>query len=161
MEMRTLKSFRLYLGRGPVAPMQVVADYKPQKLARFRADFRPVAESYRRLGRIGYALFFLFAACILLCWAFPLFTPWLLWGVFASWLAVMLLALLSKVPVCPACHNALDQDIGAYCPECGAHALQPGDWLRVPWCSSCGRQLFRGKARHYTIRPCTHCGVAL
>ena len=55
----------------------------------------------------------------------------------------------------------IDQIIGPYCPECGAKALQR-DWFRMPSCSSCGKEMRRGKGgRRYGIRNCTHCGVPL
>jgi hypothetical protein len=161
MEKRTLKSFRLYLSRRAVAPRRVVADYQPEELARFREEFQPVAECYRRHVRIAYALMVPAGACIILCWAFPAVLSWFMMGFFACWLSLLVLAFLSPVLDCPACQNALDQGIGAYCPECGAHALQRGDWFRAPCCSSCRRKIQRGKGRHYTIRSCTQCGVPL
>lgn len=156
-----MKSFRLYLRPPVITPRRVVADYRPEELTRFREEFLPIAERYRRYGRIGYSLVFLGATCILSSWAFPRFFSWLLGGFFACWLAIMLLVFLSPVPKCPACHNALDQGIGAYCPECGAHAIQRASWFLAPSCSSCGRAMSRRKARHYTIRACTYCGVPL
>jgi hypothetical protein len=153
-----MKSFRLHR---TAPPIRYVTDYKPEELAEFRAAFRPVAERYRCRMRMGLVLIFFTAAFVLMSLVFSEF----FWaGSFACWLASVLVASLSPVPDCPACHNPLDKGVGPYCPQCGARALQRGDWFHVPSCTSCGRKLFRGGkggARHWRIRTCTHCGVYL
>ena len=162
MGMTTLKSFRLYRSPGVVAPQRHVADYQPEELARFREEFRLVAHRYRLLGRIFFAPFILGFGCLLLSKMFPLFSPWGEGGFFVCWLAIALLILSHLTsPVCPACHNALERVLGGYCPESGAQAIQDGGRSHDTFCSACGKRLWHGKARHYTIRACTHCGVPL
>jgi hypothetical protein len=161
MRMTTLKSFRLYRSPGVVAPQRHVADYQPGELAQFRAEFRFVVERERQLGRLDLALLTLWLSCIVLGAVFLSNVPCFWWGLFAYWLVVLLFKSLSKAPMCPACHNALNEDLGAYCPECGAKAVQDGGWLSDKCCSYCGKTLWHGKARHYTIRACTQCGVPL
>ena len=156
-----MKSFRLYLKHRVVPPIRVVADYQPEELARLRAEFQPAVQRYRRCMRIAYICMANFVVCVLLGITIPVCRSWYVVGSLSSWLTLMFIAILSPVPDCPACHNALDRGVGAYCPECGDHALQRGNWFQTPWCSSCGKKLTRGKARHYTIRACTHCGVPL
>jgi predicted RNA-binding Zn-ribbon protein involved in translation (DUF1610 family) len=159
----SLKSFRLYWQYPVVAPRRVVADYQPEELEQFRAEFRPVVERNRRLARIGYVVLAVAFASILGGWIFPNLLPWIMASFAACWLTLMLFAFLTARQECPACHNALDQGVGAYCPECGVNALQRGSWFRVPSCSSCGKEMRRGKGRrrHYKIRACTHCGVTV
>ena len=152
-----MKSFRLYLKNRQVLPIQVVSDYRPDELMRFREFFRPIARRHRFWMRIGYIVITIAFVCIL----FSMFVTWFVFGFMICWLTLMLIKFLSPLPACPACHNSLDQGLGAYCPECGTLSLQSGAWFRAMWCSSCERDLWRGKSRHYTIRACTHCGVFL
>lgn len=158
-----MKSFRLYLGTGRrvVPPARVAADYQPEELARLRAEFQPLASRYRRYRCIFAICVATFMICVLLCMTFPKYESYYGVCAFTSWLAGILLAIGSPVLECPACHNALDRRIGAYCPECGAHAIERDGWFTAPSCLSCGKKLTRGKGRHYTIRACTHCGVML
>ena len=160
-EFRVLKSFRLYFGRRVVLPDRVVADYQPEELARLRAEFRLLAQHYRRCRCIGAICVAIFMICVLLFMTFPKYEFYYGVCAFTSWLAGILLAIGSPVPNCPACHNALDQGIDTYCPECGAHAIQRDGWFTAPSCLSCRKKLTRRKTRHYTIRACTHCGVML
>ncbi len=158
---RTVKSFRLYSGTTK-PPRRYASELPPEELSRLREIFRPMATRYRRHMRTAYIVVGVSFACILLGMVLPktLF-PWFLGGFFVCWLTLLFFAFLSPLPDCPVCHNRLDRDFGAFCPECGARALQPGSWFRAPQCLSCGRAMRRGKSRGYSIRACTHCGVML
>lgn len=161
MRSMRMKSFRLYLKHPFVAPTRVVADYQPEELEKFRSAFRPAAQRYRRCMRIGLLFAAVFALGVLSAITFPQCRSWIGIPIFAFWSVVMLLAILSPVPDCPACDNSLDLGLGDYCPECGVKSLHSRNGFGPPICSSCGRRISRGKARHYKIRACTHCGVPL
>jgi len=154
-----MKSFRLYLRPPVITPVRFAGDYQTDELDRFRAEFRPVAERYRRRARISYLFIALGAACVLVGLASPVRPDWPVGGFVACWLALALMAIW-PAPTCPACHNGVSGDLGPYCPDCGAQAVQQGGWLRVPHCNSCKIAL-HWRRRLYTIRACTHCGVPL
>jgi hypothetical protein len=155
-----MKSFRLF-SETPKPPQRYASEFPPEELSRLRDIFRPAATRYRRYMRVAYMVIGISFACIL-CGTVLSKTlfPWL-GGFFFCWLTLLFVAFLSPIPGCPACHNRLGEGFGAFCPECGARALQPGSWFRAPQCSSCGRAMRRGKSRGYSIRACTHCGVML
>jgi predicted RNA-binding Zn-ribbon protein involved in translation (DUF1610 family) len=158
-----MKSFRLYQSHKALAPAKFVSDYKSEDLESFRITFQPIAEHYRHWGRIiGYVFFPILISFWLLAIIFPTFLAYgvccFMVGCFAL---ILLVAYVRPSPNCPACHNALDKDLGEFCPECGARAVHRDNWMMRPSCASCGKGLTRGKARHYTIRACTRCGVFL
>ncbi len=156
--LRVVKSFRLY-SETPKPPQRYASEFAADELSRLRESFRPLAERYRRHMRTAYIVLGVSFAFLLS--GFFLTKAWLIGGFFTCWLTLLCFAFLSPVPDCPACHNRLDRGFGAFCPECGARALQSGSWLGAPQCSSCGRAMRRGKSRGYSIRACTHCGVML
>jgi hypothetical protein len=110
---------------------------------------------------IAFTFGAVFIACVTLAMIFPDYLSW--FGVcwFISWSTVVLLVILSPVPNCPACHNALDQGLGDYCPECGARHASAWRLVHAPSCLSCGKIISRRRGRQYKIRACTHCGVPL
>jgi predicted RNA-binding Zn-ribbon protein involved in translation (DUF1610 family) len=157
-----MKSFRLYFPRRNVAPERVVSNYEPAELACFREQFVPVAKGYRRYASLGPTLIVVGFACVFLSMAFPILSFWLVGGIFFCFLVGMFVS-LPQVVECPACQNMLETDIGSYCPECGARAIQRDISSGKRSCASCGKALRRGRrnSRLYTIRACTHCGVLL
>ena len=155
-----MKSFRLY-SETPKPPQRYASEFSAEELLRLREAFRPLAERYRRYMRVAYIVIGIALALLLSGFVFSKTRDSrLIGGFFICWLTLMFIAVLSPVPECPACHNRLDRSFGAFCPECGAHALQAKSWLRAE-CSSCGRAMQRGRGRGYSIRACTHCGVML
>jgi predicted RNA-binding Zn-ribbon protein involved in translation (DUF1610 family) len=156
-----VKSFRFYLAHRVSPPARFVADYQPEELSRFRSMFQPIAQQYNRCMRLAYIIVSSGIVSLLAGLVWPAFLSWGLAGFMACVSLFLLLTFISPVPNCPACHNALEAPLGDYCPECGVAAVHRGHWIGCPWCASCGRKLSASKARHYTIRACTHCGVFL
>ena len=163
MVLLPMKSFRLYLSHKALVPTKFVSDYRPEELELFRATFKPIAQHYRRWERIiEYVFFPILVSFVLLAVVFPTFLAYGVSCFMVCWFSLILLvAYVRPIPNCPACHNALDKGLGAFCPECGARAVQREYWMKRPWCASCDKGLTWGKGRHYTIRACTHCGVFL
>jgi len=156
-----VKSFRLY-SETSKTPDRYASEFPAEELSRLREAFRLLAERYRRYTRVAYSVLGVSGACILSILVLPkTFDSWFGGGFLICWLTFLSFAFLLPVPDCPACHNRLDRGFGAFCPECGARALQSGSWFRMPHCSSCGRTMRRGKSRGYSIRACTHCGMML
>ncbi len=146
-----------------VMPPRVVTDYSPAEQVRCREAFRPLAERYRWYERTACIVAVVGFGCGVLIAAFgQVLNGWIVVGWLTCWLVPLIFLIArTSLPCCPACHNKLDGNSGAYCPECGARALQPGGLFHAPWCSACGRALQWGKTRGYKIRACTYCGVML
>jgi hypothetical protein len=156
-----MKSFRLYFNKFE-PPARFAPDFTAEELSDFRDAFRAPAERSRRYMRIGYFVLGLGFLFILSGFVLPkAYLPYEAGGFITCWLTLPILAYKCSLPDCPACHNALDQRLGSFCPECGARALSSGGLFRAPQCSSCGRAMYRRKGRGYKIRACTHCGVML
>lgn len=155
-----------YLKLSVLKPARYISDYLPAELMSFRESFKPLAERYRRYQGVAY-LALVLGLCIGLFVLMPVLllhsttNPWVVFPLLLCVAIYGILVVLVPVPRCPACHNRLDRGFGAFCPECGARALERATWFREAQCSSCARPLTRGKTRHYKIRACTHCGVQL
>jgi hypothetical protein len=159
---RRLKTFRL-----PSQPTQPLAerpaeDYSAEECASFREAFEPLAKRYRQERLLAYVFLACAVGCIVLSIVLP--DHPLLWPISAAtvcFLGALFFAGLRPWLACPACQNALDQEIGDYCPECGAKAVTAAESGGFAQCGSCHRRLNSGRFRRYSIRACTHCGVAL
>jgi predicted RNA-binding Zn-ribbon protein involved in translation (DUF1610 family) len=140
------------------------ARYTREETSRLQQMFAPIPKRYRRHARTaGVALigFMLWILLLLLVFR-PSESAWgFLVPAFICWVVGLAAIVSAPALLCPACKERLDRDVGRYCPECGSHELQAGDWLRSPHCLSCGRHLRRHRTRHYKIRACTHCGLIL
>ncbi len=157
-----MKSFRLYTSEPIAVPQRLAPDMPPDERARLREAFRPSARRYRRVGRIELGIFSAAIGFVLLGMMLPKpLSGWMLAGFMTCWCAILATFLLSPSLACPACANKLEQGFGPFCPECGAGALGPAGFFRAPHCAACGRDMRRGKGRHYRIRACTHCGLWL
>jgi predicted RNA-binding Zn-ribbon protein involved in translation (DUF1610 family) len=159
---------------------KVVSDYSAEELMRFREQFAPVVQKNRQYCRklgLRMAAFFspiLFGIFICIIGGIAMgpesdMPKWVI-GCLLSLGLISLLAIVSLVAFplprlhveCPSCNNPiLTRFLGHYCPECGSRQLEPGNWLRLPRCTACGKHIRFGRGRHFTIRACTHCGVFL
>jgi hypothetical protein len=150
------------LRRKITPPAREVADYSSEERNRFREAFGSIAAGYRRHARIAYSAMGAGAACVLLGMILPKFAfPWLISSIFIVFFVVLGSAMSAPSLVCPGCSNYIEHSFGPYCPECGKKQLQPGSWSGQRRCIACGKTMGGGKARGYTIRFCTHCGVML
>jgi len=158
---RALKSFTLYTPRRiPVTRFAV--EYSAEEQLRFRELFRPIAQRHRFRTRIATIVLIVGFACIVAGFFLPAhLSGWIVGGFLICWLVLMVLVISTARLQCPACSNDMERSFGQCCPECGGRALQPGGWLRAPHCNACGKSMWRSKARRYTIRACTHCGLLL
>ncbi|MBF9224040.1 hypothetical protein [Hymenobacter ruricola] len=142
------------------------APYTAAEQARLRAEFAPVAATYRRQKRfVGWCVGIL-AAGMLLSAVGPasvstIVGPLVGFGFVACVVVGVVMAVRMAGQLrCPGCAGDLEQ-IGTYCPECGSAGLEPGSWFSAPHCPTCDRKMRRNKGRHYTIRACSHCGLYL
>jgi hypothetical protein len=83
-----------------------------------------------------------------------------------GFVVAVVLGVLSLVifpfPICPACQRLPTDCTGAFCPECGAQALEPGMLLIPPRCFACKKKMSgSSERRRYKIHACTHCGLWL
>ena len=157
-----MKPFLSYLKPRVVAPAREVADYSTEERRRLREAFSSVAANYRRQERTCVWGFAGFAGSIVLAVILP--TAWLPWSAIpvAICFAFFFFAMIGMAGiVCPGCSNEIENSFGCYCPECGSRQLQRNGWYRAPHCTACGKRMRRGRARMYTIRACTHCGLML
>jgi hypothetical protein len=159
---------------------KVVDEYSAEELLKFRRQFAPVAQQYRKRGlRMFSVCVYVFLLC-LLCMGiditanvFQIYAKWInillplaLWFLMLSLFAGFIFFKLSMSRVkCPACHNrVLDRPV-QYCPDCGSSQIEAGNfWGRLPKCNACGKKLFlsgRNRGKFFAIRYCTHCGVLL
>jgi hypothetical protein len=145
----------------PVAD-RPVAEYSAGERASFREAFRPLARRYRRARTIAYLCLASALGCLVLVIvlpAHPLLFPIAAACVF--FLAALFFAGLRPWLACPACQDALDQEFGPYCPECGTKMLHSEKESQLGHCASCRRTLNGRLLRRYWIRACTHCGMHL
>jgi hypothetical protein len=156
-----MKSFRLYLKEPVFKPERCIEQVPTSEREQLFEAFRPTADSCRRT-QMWLATFVAgFLVCVTLSLALPESTDdWAIGGAFICLLAAFAVILLSPPLRCPACrNNLLARNLGPYCPECGARALNDAD--DPPHCSAFGRDIRFRNARHFRIRACTHCGVPL
>jgi predicted RNA-binding Zn-ribbon protein involved in translation (DUF1610 family) len=136
-----------------------------EDLKRFREMFRPIAENYRRRMRNAYIIMAIALASILIDCALLLWfdSVWFVAFFVVCWITIVIAFTSGPHLRCPACGKGLDVlELGLFCPECGAQAMQKGGWVSAPLCTSCGKRLRRGRGnRMFKIRACTHCGVKL
>ncbi len=150
------ESFRLDLSETVTPPARVVTDYRPEEIAAFREQFRPVAEQYHRRSRVmwfGVTAFFSCSIFGMLCGVVGLSEQLFMFCWVAgicSWFFFVFTA--PRTPDCPACHTKLDAGFGRFCPECGSPSLCGGGWFSSPPCEACGKSMTRRKGRHYKIR---------
>ena len=157
-----MKSFRVYLREPTTPPLRLVTEIPPEEQVELRESFKPLARQSRRSRRIAEIIIAVAFGCVLLGFVVPkAYFPWVMGGFFVCWVTLVSMTFFSPPLLCPACHNKVDAGFGLFCPECGARALQPGSWFRAPHCSVCGREMHRGKGRHFSVRACTYCGVWL
>jgi hypothetical protein len=144
------------------SPAREVADYPMAERDRLRRDFGRVAARYRRNDRLGVRGLACFAVACIVAVALP--TAWLPWSAAPVVLcfAVALHAMIGMATLaCPGCANEIEHGFGPYCPECGSRHLVLNAMFRAPRCTACGKTMRRPRARLYTIRACTHCGLML
>lgn len=156
---------KFYLHHPVVTPQRFVTDHTTEEQIQFREAFQPLAKRYRRFNLIVGMGFVSGAICLVLAMNFK--DTWFIWPLVGIFICSLLLVLCSvfvgcfRMPSCPACHNAIWETFGAYCPECGAKTLDHRTWPFSPRCLTCGQSMRRGRRRLYKIRACTHCGVML
>lgn len=145
----------------------MTSPYTTEEAARYRQMFAPVAERYRRDGRIFVAGVFAYIFCIIAALLTDIESSlrWLIIGavyVIAVVFVLRLAFVRQQVLACPACHGALKRNLGDHCPQCGGGPLQPGKWFRARRCSACGASVRRSKRGQILgVRACTHCGLML
>jgi predicted RNA-binding Zn-ribbon protein involved in translation (DUF1610 family) len=126
-----------------------------------RQQFQPVAQRYRRHCRMSIALIF---TSILSAWVASAYdyerSPWFVAFFLLSALVFIVATFLAPALRCPTCGANAGGELERYCPECGGSPLDES-WLFARRCSSCNKQLVRGKSRHYRVRFCTNCGAFL
>jgi hypothetical protein len=148
-----------------------VGDCSPEELKQFReifaTDLKENQTTERRYANpILIVILAGFAAIVCSYLLFQTPAKWLLGaGIFLIAAGIISIAIaafsLQKKLKCPACHNLFLGSIGECCPECGSASLEPGDWLGIRHCNSCGKDLRGGKNRNFRYKACTHCGVFL
>jgi hypothetical protein len=161
--MKKQHSFR-FVNYSP--PQKTVEDYSDAEKKLFKTEFQSTAENYRRGSKFVAVGFFSFVALFITFWVLGAngIISQKFNGFFVICFVVLLITFIFAIlilaikhdPICPACDNAVDRVLKTFCPECGADNL----FSRTE-CSSCGKKLFRGKGRRYTIKFCTHCGILL
>lgn len=126
-----------------------------------RQQFQPIAQRYRRHGRVFLVCVFtaILSGLIALAyhhdrshWFGAFFMLCILTGIVAMFLAPALR--------CPTCGADAGDRLERYCPECGGSPLAES-WLFARRCTSCRKRLVRGKRRCYRVRFCTNCGAYL
>ena len=143
--------------------MQSATKYSPGQLAQFRATFKPQAERYRLRSNLFLPAYFLcFGGATLLRFC-PGWTRLIPIAVLCAGIVLLLVAMFTSMPHCPACDSKLVGGIATHCPECGsASVIQTrGGMFQAHQCQACGKMLRCGKGRTFQIRACTHCGVVL
>jgi hypothetical protein len=156
---REVKSFRLYSPK-PRSPQCYASEISPEQSARLRERFQNARARYNRKMLLGLIAMGIAAICSMIGMNLTLSISFAYSSFVVCGITALILVFLLH-PNCPACHNAVEDSLGAFCPECGARALQRGGWFKFPKCSSCSREMRHGKSRGYTIRNCTHCGLKL
>ncbi len=133
--------------------------------------FRPQATFIRRLHRtiaiaaggfcLSFAAFFVGSALH----GGPWLREVLMIPAVGSMIVIIVgLELLERRLRCPACQRRLMHAIGTYCPSCGHHPLpatNPCETIPTSECPACAQKIHWGKARNFSLRHCTHCGVLL
>lgn len=157
-----VKSFSFHRREPTIVPTRFASDYTEEELAALRESFRPLVGRYRRYSLVGVAFFFLGSGSLLMSALVEKDRSAWFVGVFVlCWLSAAAISLLVPMPSCPSCCNRLNRELGPFCPECGAKAMQPARWFGRPRCSSCAESIsFRGRSRS-PVRACTHCGALL
>jgi len=152
-------------------PRKMVEEYSESEKKLFREKFRSIAENYRwgcKFCVIGFfSLVVVFSVLAVLGTNGNISQK--ATGYFVVCLVVLMVVFISTAlilaikhdPICPACDNAVERVLKTFCPECGSRQILLGGFFKSPHCNSCGKDLWRGKGRHYTIRFCTHCGISL
>lgn len=148
-----MTSFRLWRPPKPKPPPYSWSD---EERSRYKAQFRSVARRCRLFSAVAVASFIGLWLSIFLATRGP-GTHSLGWLAGACAVIFLACVLYGPVLLCPACDTVLgSRTLASICPECGGRL---GDGQR---CSACGRTFSRtGKARGYTLRYCTTCGVKL
>jgi hypothetical protein len=159
VEMKKMKSFRLYVPEPPATPSRVASDFTMEEKAALNESFAPELKRYHTRARITAVMLGGFVACILVEFALPKAVSFL--GMLPMGLLIAALLTIPQLPSCPGCHNRPDRPFGEFCPECGSKRLKPNQRVRQPMCGACGKQMRRGKSRGFKICYCTHCGFHL
>jgi predicted RNA-binding Zn-ribbon protein involved in translation (DUF1610 family) len=152
-------------------PQKTVEDYSDVEKELFKTEFQSTAENYHRGSKfvaVGFfsliVLFFIFwvlGANGIISQKFTGFIVVCFVVLLITFIFTILILAIKHDPICPACDNAVDRVLKTFCPECGNGQILSGGFFKSPHCNSCGKDLRRGKGRHYTIRFCTHCGISL
>jgi hypothetical protein len=161
-----MKPIRFFVyGRSPLIPVEkCVSGYPPEEQAKFREEFRPIAEKYRRTNRfstIGFIAGWL-GIMTLILFSFRTKIPWALIPFILG--VGFFIRVLSRIPclICPACGNQLDGCLGRFCPECGSDHFMRRSWGEPSYCPDCKKWVGgMNRTRQYDIHACTHCGVFL
>jgi hypothetical protein len=161
------------------APDHPPKPYSPEDIRRLQAEFAPIAARYRRRTRIMFCLLSPIFVGVILANFFPKLFPNLFHDYIAQrfpdltivdvvipgLICILIAIILFACPpdlICPGCDNNLRDEPADFCPECGAHAIQPRRGFHFPRCTACGKSLNRGpKNRNYRIHFCTYCGLKL
>lgn len=138
-----------------------VAGRMRDALPALQAAFQPLAVQYRQRKRVIELAGWIGTALLLGAGCLDGFDSMLFVGGCACLLLLsVILSQVLPILACPACAKHLDGNLGAYCPECGEHAVAPESWFAPPSCRSCHCYLcLDERGRHYRIRACTHCGA--
>jgi hypothetical protein len=124
--------------------------------SRYKAQFRSVARKYRIFAGVTAGSFIATWLLVFLATRGPGGHA-LVWLAGICALAFVACILYGPILLCPACSQVLGgKKLASTCPECGGRLVEDQR------CSACGRTFSRaGKARGYTLRYCTNCGIKL
>ena len=152
-----------------VAPGAARLPYSADDIVRLREAFAPLAKRYRRQRRLMLPAIVV-GLCSLALLGPRYGHPWLgpPWhscalGLLLACVVVAVIAGFARPRlICPGCGAALDKGFVHYCPECGSQRLSPGRDGSMK-CEDCGGAMRHGRGgqRHWTVRACTTCGLAL
>lgn len=155
----------------PLTPEKMAAHYSAQELARFREEFKPLAETYNAklwtvIKVVALLLICLIPFCVSIAYSFS-YGYWFFGAGIALCFASIIYSLLTAKIRCTACQADLDTGLGAYCPECGGELMHKTKGRVEAECAACGaslrfiRQPRGGCVRDFKIRSCSYCGVRL